>query len=205
MKIAIINPRTDFSPELQKKLKFLGEVIYTKSRDELPLSELLKVSKGADILGVDPDALGGFEKAKPVLTKIMDSLPNLKGVKMKSQDEILKESNAISISVSHEEKNKGLIGKEELEKLKKGLIIVNLADRDIVDEAAMAEALKSGKVIAYAFEYENLEGSPLKNIENAVGLKGFAWYTKEAMQKHFRIFVDNVLAMSKGKLKNRVV
>jgi len=80
MKIVIFNPQSSFSSELQKKLSSLGKVTYTKTREELPLQKLLEMAKGSDIIGVDPDPLGGFEKAKEKLTKIMESLPNLKGV-----------------------------------------------------------------------------------------------------------------------------
>ena len=38
------------------------------------------MAKDADIVGCDPDPLGGFEKAKDKLTQIIKSLPNLKGI-----------------------------------------------------------------------------------------------------------------------------
>ena len=80
MKLVIFNPKDSFTPEQQKYLSSLGEVLYTKSRAELPVEKLLEMAKGAEIIGVDPDPLGGFEKAKEKLTLIMQSLPNLKGV-----------------------------------------------------------------------------------------------------------------------------
>ena len=80
MKIVVFNPQSDFSNELQKKLSTLGTVVYTKDRGELPITKLLDLAKGADIIACDPDPLGGFEKGKEVLTKIMESLSNLKGV-----------------------------------------------------------------------------------------------------------------------------
>src|SRR3989344_8336234 len=80
MKISIFNPKSDFTKEQLEKLNSLGQVVYTKTREELPMEKLLEMAGGAEIVGVDPDPLGGFEKAKPVLTKIMESLPKLKGV-----------------------------------------------------------------------------------------------------------------------------
>lgn len=124
------------------------------------------------------------------------------GVEMKSLEEVLKESDAISLHTTHEDKNKNLIGKEELEKMKKGVIIVNLVDRDLVDEEAMAKALTSGKVGSYAYEGEDLQNTPLVTVENAIGIKGFGWYTKEALKNLFEIWVENIASMGKGKPRN---
>ena len=80
MKIVIFNPKDSFSQKLQDQLSSLGQVTYTKDRETLPLDTLLDMAKGADIVGCDPDPLGGFEKAKEKLSAIINSLPNLKGV-----------------------------------------------------------------------------------------------------------------------------
>jgi len=80
MRIAVLNPKSEFSNELQAKLNNLGDITYTESRREYPIEELTKLVNGAEILAVDPDNLGGFEKAKEPLTKVMEALPNLKGL-----------------------------------------------------------------------------------------------------------------------------
>lgn len=80
MKIVIFNPKDSFTSEQHKQLSSLGEVTYTKTRDALPLGKLLEMAKGADIVGCDPDPLGGFEKAKENLSKVIESLPNLRGI-----------------------------------------------------------------------------------------------------------------------------
>lgn len=127
------------------------------------------------------------------------------GVEMKTMDEVLKESDAISLHVTHEEKNRGLIGKDQIAKMKQGVLVVNLVDRDLVDETAMAEALKSGKVGAYAWEGNDLENTPLAGLENSIGIKEFAYYTKEALANLFQIVTDNIIALAQGNPQNRVV
>lgn len=314
MKIVVYNPQKDFSFEQQNKLAGLGEVVYTQNSDELPIEKLLELAKGADIIAADPDPLGGFEKAKPVFTKIMETLPNLKGVclsttsfgwidlnyckqrnlpvsnvpgysresvaehvialllclskriilsdrqtqagkyklgmgfelkgktlgviglgnigsrvaeigmaigmkviaynrspkqmggvEVKSLDEVLQESDAISINTTHEDSNVGILGKEQISKFKKNVIIVNTVDREIFDEQALADALKSGQVYGYALEAEDLDHGPLVGIENAILIKGFGWYTKEALINLYQIVVDNIIALAKGSPVNRVV
>lgn len=313
MKIVIFNPKDSFTSKQQKQLSSFGEVIYAKTRAELPVPELLEMARGAEIVGVDPDPLGGFEKAKEKLTKVMESLPNLrgvclsttsfgwvdldyckkrkipvsnvpgysresvaehalalllclakrimvsdrktqkgeyklemgfelkgktlgviglgniggrlaelgqgigmkiiaynrtakkmKGVEIKSLDQVLKKSDAISLHTTHEETNNKMVGEKEIAKMKKGVIVVNTVDRELVDEVAMAKALKSGKVYAYAYEGEDLVHTPLAKLENAVGIKGFAWYTKEALDNLYRIWIENLSALAKGKPQNLV-
>ncbi len=80
MKIAVFNPKSDFKLDQLKKLSSLGNVSYVNTRKELPLKELIKMAKEADIIACDPDPFGGFEKGKGVLTKVMESASNLKGV-----------------------------------------------------------------------------------------------------------------------------
>src|SRR3989344_5678364 len=84
MKLVMFNPKDSFTSEQQKQLSSLGQVTYTKTREALPMEKLMEMAKGADIVGCDPDPLGGFEKAKEKLSKIIESLPNLKGVCLSS-------------------------------------------------------------------------------------------------------------------------
>lgn len=313
MKIVVFNPQADFTAEQQNKLKSFGEVVYTKDGNDYTLDQLVNMAKGADIVAVDPTPLGGFEKAKPILTKIMESLPKLKGlclsttsfgwvdlnyckqkhlsvsnipgysresvaehaialllclakriitsdrktregkyklemgfelkgktlgiiglgnigtrvaelgkaigmkviaynrspkkvkgVEMKSLNEVLRESDAISFNTTHEDANVSMLGKDQIVKLKKGVIIVNTVDRELIDEHAMADALKSGKVFGYALEAEDLDHGPLAKIENAVLIQGFGYFTKEALENLYKIWVTNITALAKGKPVNRV-
>ena len=79
-KIVILCPKAEFSKRLQKKLSGLGELIYAESRDELGMSDLKKLAKGAVILAVDPDILGGWVKVETKLRELIKSLPQLKGL-----------------------------------------------------------------------------------------------------------------------------
>lgn len=313
MKITIYKPKSSFTEAQQKLLSSLGTITYIGKLTELPFQKLLSLAKDSDIIAPDPTAFGGFEKATIPLTKLIESLPELKGVclsttsfgwidldkckgknipvsnvpgyskesvaehalamllnlsktifisdrreqkgkfkmelgyelkgktlgiiglgnigsrvaelglgigmkviaynrhpkkmkgvQMKSFDGVLKESDAISLNTTHEEANKHIIGAKELEKMKDGVIIVNTVDRDLVDEKAMAKACKSGKVFGYAYEGEDLIQTPLAGIENAIGIKAFAWYTKESLENLANIWVGNIEAMAKGKPRNRV-
>ena len=98
-----------------------------------------------------------------------------------------------------------MIGKSEILKMKKGVFIINTVDRELVDEQALADSLKSGKVDTYVYEGEDLIHTPLAKFENAIGFKGFAWYTKEALENLYNTWISNLVALAKNKPQNRVV
>lgn len=127
-----------------------------------------------------------------------------KGVKMVTWPQLLQQAEAISLHVIDSNQNRNLINKKTLAKMKPGVIIVNTVDRELVNESDMAQVLKSKRVYGYAYEAEDLEHTPLAKLENAVGIKGFGWYTKEALERLAQIWVDNIVAVAKGKPQNVV-
>ena len=62
----------------------------------------------------------------------------------------------------------------------------------------MANALLAEKVFGYAYEGEDLENTPLAPIANAIGLKPFGWYTKEALTDLYQTWVENIEGIIKG-------
>src|SRR3989344_3834066 len=308
MKIYITSPKTIFNQEQQNQLATLGEINYINPPSEYNPDFFKQEISTSDILAIDPDNLGGFEKVKDRLTDLMETLPNLKGlaldttsfgwvdleyckkrgipvcnvpgysresvaeltialllnlslkilladrrtqkgkfileggselkgktlgiiglgsigsrvaelgncmgmdviafnrseknqvgIQIKTFDEVISESDFISTHVTHTDQNKNLITKDQLSKMKEGVVIVNTADRDMINEADIAEAIKSGKVAAYAYEGEDLENTPLAELENAFGLKSIAWYTKEARENLVKIWVENMIALAMNK------
>jgi len=121
-----------------------------------------------------------------------------KKVEMKSLEEVLAKSDVISLHLTENKQTKGIISKDRIAKLKKGVIIVNTADRSLVNEKAMAQALKSGQVDSYALEAEDLISPPLGGLENAILIKGFGWFTKEALERNKEIWINNIEGITKG-------
>lgn len=309
----MLTPQAEFNPDHQGELAQLGQVVYTDSRRAYPLPELIKLSKDADILGFDPDNIGGFEVAQQRLVQLAEQLPNLrgialsttafgyidqdyfkkrgvhitnvphyssesvaehtlglllgcakrlflsdratqkgeyslvmgqeivgktlgvvgmgsigsrtaqlaqslgmrviaynrtpkhpKGVALHSLGYVLRHSDFLSLHLVDSEETVGFLSAKHIGQLKPGVIVVNTASRDLVDESAMAQALQSGQVDSYALEAEDLESGPLPKCQNAFLFKGFGWYTKEALARNKAIWVNNILSLAKGKPINLV-
>ena len=93
------------------------------------------------------------------------------GAEYVSFEKLLSESDIISINVPLNAQTKHLIGAKEIAKMKDGVVIVNTARGALIDEAALVDALKSGKVWTVGldvFEEEPKIHPGLLECENAV-------------------------------------
>ncbi|RZU32789.1 phosphoglycerate dehydrogenase [Blastococcus saxobsidens] len=108
------------------------------------------------------------------------------GVRLVSLEELLRESDFISIHLPKTPETLGLIGAEQLAMTRKGVIIVNAARGGLVDEAALAEALTSGQVGAAGLDVyaqEPTTDSPLFGLPNTVVTPHLGASTTEAQDK----------------------
>lgn len=71
---------------------------------------------------------------------------NIDGVKQVTLDELLESSDAISVHIHLNEKNKNFISKDIIKKMKKGVVLINTSRGAIIDENALLDNLKSGHV-----------------------------------------------------------
>jgi len=94
------------------------------------------------------------------------------GVTMVSLDELLAKSDYITLHVGLNDKTRGMIGAAQFARMKDGVILINCARGGIVDEKALVDALKSGKVRGAGvdvFEKEPVAADhPLLGLDNVV-------------------------------------
>ncbi len=107
------------------------------------------------------------------------------GVEKLELDELLARSDFITMHVPLTEQTKNILSRDNIAKLKKGVRIINCARGGLVDEAALAEALKSGDVAGAAFDVFAVEpatDSPLFNLPNVVVTPHLGAATTEAQE-----------------------
>jgi D-3-phosphoglycerate dehydrogenase / 2-oxoglutarate reductase len=105
------------------------------------------------------------------------------GVRLVDLDELLTIADFITIHLPKTPETKGLIGKAELEKVKPNVRIVNAARGGLIDEAALVDALKEGRVAGAGidvFDSEPCTDSPLFALENVVATPHLGASTREA-------------------------
>nr|WP_323777877.1 phosphoglycerate dehydrogenase [Amylibacter sp.] len=107
------------------------------------------------------------------------------GVKKVDLDELLAAADFITLHVPKTDKTAGMLDAAAIAKMKKGVRIINCARGGLVDEDALAEALKSGHVAGAAFdvfEVEPATESPLFNLPNVVVTPHLGAATSEAQE-----------------------
>ncbi len=108
------------------------------------------------------------------------------GVRLVDLDTLLEESDFMSVHLPKTTETAGLIGVEQLVRVKPSLVLVNAARGGIVDEVALYAALKEGRVAAAGldvFTTEPCVDSPLFELDNVVATPHLGASTDEAQEK----------------------
>ncbi|MHA6800909.1 phosphoglycerate dehydrogenase [Bounagaea algeriensis] len=108
------------------------------------------------------------------------------GIELVSLDELLSRADALSIHLPKTPETLGLIGAEELKKTKQGVIIVNAARGGLIDEEALADAVRNGHVGGAGidvFKEEPTTSSPLFDQPNVVVTPHLGASTVEAQDR----------------------
>ena len=120
-----------------------------------------------------------------------------------SLDELLKESDVIALHCNLTKENEKIICRENIEKMKDGVLLVNNARGQLVNEEDLAEALKSGKVAAAGLDVVSAEpikrNNPLLHAPNCIITPHISWAPKESRQRIMECSVENAKAFLKGE------
>ncbi|MGB2930912.1 MAG: D-2-hydroxyacid dehydrogenase [Methyloceanibacter sp.] len=123
---------------------------------------------------------------------------------------VLKESDVITLHVPLTPETKNMIGAKELKMMKPTAILINTARGGLVDEAALAQALKDGTIAGAGFDVLTKEPPKEGNILLELELPNFiltphvAWASQEAMQILADQLIDNIDAFVGGSPQNVV-
>jgi len=120
-----------------------------------------------------------------------------------SYDELYKEADFISIHIPLTEETRHMISKEAFEKMKDGVVIINCSRGGVVDEKALLEALKNGKVKGAAldvFEVEPPVDNELLKLDNVIGTPHIGASTKEAQARIGVAIVEKIKGFLEGNI-----
>lgn len=116
------------------------------------------------------------------------------GAESVSLDELFRESDCISIHVPYTEETHHMVNKERLEMMKPTAVIVNTARGNIIDEDALYEVLKAGRIAGAGidvFAQEPLPtSSPLLTLDNAVLTPHVSSQTVESLWNIYKMAID---------------
>ena len=188
---------------------------WTRSQDfcywDEPLTELAGKTMGVVGLGnigsrVAQIAQAFGMKVKAMTSKRQEDLP--KGVEKVTLQELLSTSDVVSLHCPLTETTHHLIGEETIKWMRSTTILINTGRGPLVDDEAVAKALKEGRMKVYCADVMTVEppkvDNPLIALENAYITPHIAWASTEARMRLVQVAIDNVRAFVEGKPKNVV-
>lgn len=128
--------------------------------------------------------------------------------KAESYEQLFRQADVLSLHCPLTEETRHLVNAERLSLMKPTSILINTGRGPLVDEAALAQALNEGRIMAAGVDVLEEEpprkGSPLIGAQNCFITPHIAWATKAARERLMNIAVANVKAFLEGKPQNVV-
>lgn len=130
------------------------------------------------------------------------------GVRYVSLDELLENSDYITLHCPLNDQTKYLINKETIAKMKPNAVIVNTGRGPLINEADLCEALAAKRIAGAGLDVQEVEppaeDSPLYTLDNVIITPHMGWKGLETRQRLVGIIRDNVQAFFKGEPINVV-
>ncbi|BFJ86875.1 D-2-hydroxyacid dehydrogenase [Ruthenibacterium sp. TH_2024_36131] len=188
---------------------------WTNSADwcfwDMPLMELQGKTMGIVGLGRIGQATARIALALGMEVLAYDNHPDLSlrmNVRYVTLDELLACSDVVALHCPLFPDTDKLINRTTIGKMKDGAILLNNSRGQLVDEEALAEALKNGKLRAAAVDVVSKEpieeDNPLLHAPNCIITPHISWAAFESRQRLMGLALENLTAFLKGERKNRV-
>ena len=126
-------------------------------------------------------------------------------------DTLCRESDILSIHVPLTEETRGMLGKKQIELMKETAIVINVARGAVTDEAALAEAVQTGRIAGLGVDVYSQEPfeadhpfSTILDLPNVCLTPHTAWGAIETRNRCVAMVAENISAFCRGEQKNRV-
>ena len=125
------------------------------------------------------------------------------GIRYVTLPELMAQSDIVSVHTPLTPETRGLIGKDEIARMKQGAILINTARGPVVDTQALADALNNGRIFAGIDVYEKdpplVEDHPLRGAKNLIRTPHIGFNTRESIDRRAAMAFENVTAFLAGK------
>ena len=178
---------------------------------DYPLIELDNKTMGVIGFGRIGQTTGKLAKALGMHVLAYDSYPNEPGRQIAEYvdlDTLLARSDVIALHCPLFPETEGIINKENISKMKDGVILINNSRGPLVVEQDLADALNTGKVAAAGLDVVSTEpikgDNPLLQAKNCIITPHISWAPKESRQRIMDCAYDNLKAYAEGNPANVV-
>ena len=202
----------NFASTMQQQIGMLARGDRSNFTKHLQVPHTEVNSKTLGIIGAGHIGMAVVKVAKALDMNILIHTRTPKadgdGIRYVSLDELLAQSDYISLHCPLNDKTKHLINKDTIAKMKSNAVIINTGRGALINEADLCEALAAKRIHGAGLDVQEVEppveDSPLYTLDNVIITPHMGWKGLETRQRLVGIIRDNVQAFLKGEPINVV-
>lgn len=202
----------NFASTMQKQIGMLAKGDRSNFTKYLQVSHTEVNGKTLGVVGAGHIGMEVIKVAKAlgmnILVHTRTSKADGDGIRYVSLDELLENSDYITLHCPLNEQTKYMINKEAISKMKTSAVIVNTGRGPLINEADLCEALAAKRIAGAGLDVQEVEppaeDSPLYTLDNVIITPHMGWKGLETRQRLVGIIRDNVQAFFKGEPINVV-
>lgn len=202
----------NFASTMQKQIGMLAKGDRSNFTKYLQVSHTEVNGKTLGVVGAGHIGMEVIKVAKVLGMNILVHTRTPKadgdGIRYVSLDELLENSDYITLHCPLNEQTKYMINKEAIGKMKPSAVIVNTGRGPLINEADLCEALAAKRIAGAGLDVQEVEppaeDSPLYTLDNVIITPHMGWKGLETRQRLVGIIRDNVQAFFKGEPINVV-
>ena len=202
----------NFASTMQKQIGMLAKGDHSNFTKYLQVSHTEVNGKTLGVVGAGHIGMEVIKVAKALGMNVLVHTRTPKadgdGIRYVSLDELLENSDYITLHCPLNEQTKYMINKEAISKMKTSAVIVNTGRGPLINEADLCEALAAKRIAGAGLDVQEVEppveDSPLYTLDNVIITPHMGWKGLETRQRLVGIIRDNVQAFFKGEPINVV-
>ena len=202
----------NFASTMQKQVGMLAKGDRSNFTKHLQVSHTEVNGKTLGVVGAGHIGMEVIKVAKALGMNILVHTRTPKadgdGIRYVSLDELLENSDYITLHCPLNDQTKHMINKETISKMKPSAVIINTGRGPLINEAELCEALAAKRIAGAGLDVQEVEppaeDSPLYTLDNVILTPHMGWKGLETRQRLVGIIRDNVQAFFKGEPINVV-
>lgn len=202
----------NLASSMQKQIRMLAKGNHDNFHKHLMVDHVELNGKTLGVIGYGNIAKEIIKVAQALGMNILVSTrtprADLDKIHFASNEEVLMQSDFISLNCPLNESTRHIINKETLAMMKPTAYLINTARGALIDEKALIEALQNNIIAGAGLDVQEVEplddSSPLYTMDNVIITPHMGWRGLETRQRLVSLIKDNISAFSEGHPINRV-
>ncbi|MDD3570130.1 MAG: NAD(P)-dependent oxidoreductase [Lachnospiraceae bacterium] len=202
----------NLASSMQKQIRMLSEGNHDNFHKHLMVDHVELNGKTLGVIGYGNIAKEIIKVAQALGMEILVSTrtprANEDKIHFTTKEEVLMQSDFISLNCPLNESTKHIINKDTLAMMKPTAYLINTARGALIDEKALIDALQNSVIAGAGLDVQEVEplddASPLYTMDNVIITPHMGWRGLETRQRLVSLITDNIRAFCEGQPINRV-